>query len=166
MTALSPSSRFRDPQLSVRAFVGTVLVRCPRCAEAARVVPAAGAPGAEAASMFAERSLVCRGCGLARRHPGERLALRFGAEPVTDPYFGLPLWLQTETRHGLLWAYNPEHLTLIRQFVEAPLREHAPWHEPGARMSLIARLPAWIKRAKNRTEVLRGIGRLRASLAG
>ena len=25
---------------------------------------------------------------------------------MTDPYFGLPLLLQTETRHGWLWAYS------------------------------------------------------------
>ncbi|MCZ2525194.1 hypothetical protein [Streptomyces sp. HB2AG] len=31
-------------------------------------------------------------------------------------------------------------------------------------MTLVARLPAWIKRAKNREEVLRAVGRLHASL--
>ncbi len=45
---------------------------------------------------------------------------------MTDPYFGLPLLLQTETRHGWLWAYNPQHLTLIHDYVAATLRERAP----------------------------------------
>jgi hypothetical protein len=70
-----------------------------------------------------------------------------------------------ETRHGWLCAYNLEHLNLIRRFVQAPLRERASWHEPVHKMTVIARLPAWIKRARNRAEVLRAIERIRASLA-
>jgi hypothetical protein len=86
------------------------------------------------------------------------------AQPATDPYFGMPLWLQVETRHGWLWAYNLEHLDLIRRFVQAPLRERAPWYDIGRKMTLVARLPAWIKRGKNRAEILRAVGRIHASL--
>lgn len=84
--------------------------------------------------------------------------------PPVDPYFRLPLWLQTQTRHGRLWAYNLEHLDQIRRFVAADLRERAPWYDTGQKMTLVARLPVWIKRAKNRGEVLRAIDRVRASL--
>lgn len=87
------------------------------------------------------------------------------AQPATDPYFGVPLWLQLETRHGWLWAYNLAHLDLLRRFVQAPLRERAPWYDTGQKMTLVARLPLWIKRAKNRDEILRAITRIRASLA-
>ncbi|MGK5730012.1 hypothetical protein [Streptomyces sp. URMC 124] len=72
--------------------------------------------------------------------------------------------MQTETRHGRVWAYNPEHLEMIRRFVQAPLRERAPWYEAGKKMTFIARLPGWVKQAKNRTEVLRAIDRIRTSL--
>ncbi|GEC05780.1 hypothetical protein SSP24_34350 [Streptomyces spinoverrucosus] len=85
-------------------------------------------------------------------------------QPATDPYFGLPLWLQVETRHGWLWAYNLEHLDVIRRFVQASLRERAPSYETGPRMTLVARLPAWIKRAKNRDEMLRAVSRIHSSL--
>jgi hypothetical protein len=85
--------------------------------------------------------------------------------PARDPYFHAQRRLQTGTRHGLLWAYNPEHLSEIRRFVAAGLRERAPWYDTGQKMTLVARLPAWIKSAKNRDEVLRAIDRLRASLA-
>lgn len=111
-----------------------------------------------------QRSLVCHNCGLLRSYPGKRLVFRFGTEPITDPYFDVPLWLQTKTRHGSVWAYNMEHLQLVRQFVQAPLRERAPWYETESKMTFIARLPGWIKRAKNRTEVLRAIDRMRGSL--
>ena len=76
----------------------------------------------------------------------------------------MPLWFQVETRHGWLWAYNLEHLDLIRRFVQAPLRERAVSYGTGPNMTLVARLPAWIKRAKNRDEVLRAVARIRASL--
>lgn len=84
--------------------------------------------------------------------------------PATDPYFGVRLWLQAQTRHGWIWAYGPEHLDLIRRFVRAPLREGFPRHDHGRRMTVVARLPAWMQRAKNRDEVLRAIARIQASL--
>jgi hypothetical protein len=64
----------------------------------------------------------------------------------------------------VVWAYNLEHLDLLRRFVAASLRERPPWYEHGRKMTYIGRLPAWIKRAKNRDEVLRAIDRLRASV--
>ncbi|MFJ6083609.1 hypothetical protein ACIQI8_19640 [Streptomyces sp. NPDC092369] len=90
---------------------------------------------------------------------------RGSAGPVTDPYFGMPLRLQVETRHGWLWAYDLEHLDLISRFVQARLRERAPWYDTGQKMTLVARLPVWIKRAKNRDDVLRAVGRLREKAA-
>lgn len=84
--------------------------------------------------------------------------------PATDPYFHVRLRLQTETRHGWVWAYNLEHLDLLRRFVQAPLREGIPWHDHGRRMTVVARLPAWMQQAKNRDEVLRAIARIHASL--
>ncbi|MEV4437307.1 hypothetical protein [Streptomyces sp. NPDC049555] len=61
----------------------------------------------------------------------------YSAQDMLDPYFHEPLRLQRDTRHGHLWAYNPE----------------------------VGRLPSWIKQARNRDEVLRGLDRMRASLA-
>ncbi|MDF4249087.1 hypothetical protein [Streptomyces sp. WMMB303] len=158
------SDRFRDPLSTEYDFIGSIVVRCPGCTKAARVVPAPGAGDSGERMLFRRRRLVCRGCGLSREWSGRLLALPRGtAEPVTDPYFGLPLWLQAETRHGWLWAYDLEHLDLIRRFVQASLRERAPWYETGPRLTLVARLPAWIKRAKNRDEILRAVSRIHAS---
>jgi len=58
-----------------------------------------------------------------------------------------------------LWAYNLEHLDLLENYVSAQLRERGKI--PGS-MSLVERLPAWIKDGKHRHDVLNGIGRLRA----
>ncbi|MFH9466139.1 hypothetical protein ACH4LT_02385 [Streptomyces clavifer] len=159
------SHRFRDSRHTKYHFVDQVLVRCPKCTGIASVapVPAALVSGKASSSLFAPRRLVCRACGLAR-HATAGLRLFRGTGEAVDPYFGLPLWLQAETRHGWVWAYNPAHLDLIRQFVQAPLRERPPWDSKGRKMTVVARLPTWIKSAKNRAEVLRAIERIRSSL--
>lgn len=117
---------------------------------------AAGAPD----RTYPERRLVCRSCGLSRIDTGPHGGTRRPGQRCCRP----ALWLRAETRHGELWAYNLEHLDLIRRFVAADLRERAPWYDTGRKMTLVARLPAWIKSAKNRTEVLHAIDRLRASV--
>lgn len=159
------SGRFRDPRSTEYNFISSIIVRCPGCAKAARVLPAPEASDPEGRILFTPRRLVCRGCGLSRMWSSRRVVISHGTtEPATDPYFGMPLWLQVETRHGWLWAYNLEHLDLIRRFVQAPLRERAPWYDTGRKMTLLARLPAWIKRAKNRDEILRAVSRIHGSL--
>ncbi|MCD9194764.1 hypothetical protein [Streptomyces albireticuli] len=168
--ALSSPGRFRDPGHWKHHFAatGSVLVRCPRCERQARVVTAGGTAEDTSPSLYdTPRRLVCRHCGLSRERRKDVPIAFFwgGATDMLDPYFHVPLWLQTDTRHGRLWAYNPEHLDLLRRYVEATLREHDPWYEPWRKMGVIGRLPAWIKQAKNRDEVLRGLDRMRGSLA-
>jgi hypothetical protein len=81
-----------------------------------------------------------------------------------DPYLRLSLHLQTRTRHGVLYAYNAAHLDWIEGFVAAPLRERRIAHGIANR-SVASRLPAWVKVAKNRDDVLRALGRMRRRLA-
>ncbi|MFB7935753.1 hypothetical protein [Streptomyces sp. NPDC056049] len=153
-------ARFRDPRSTAYDFLGSVVVRCPRCAQAARIVPAPGVDSGPGGRRTIGRRLICRGCGLARERRGHPVMLAGGsAGPATDPWFGVPLRFRAETRHGWLWAYDRAHLDLIRRYVAAPLRERAPWYDTGRKMTLVARLPAWIKHAKNRDEVLRAIRR-------
>jgi hypothetical protein len=57
-----------------------------------------------------------------------------------------------------------EHLNLIEDYVRATLRERRPWYEKRRKMTLVARLPLWIKQAHHRDEVLRAIARIRATL--
>ncbi|WP_284434824.1 hypothetical protein [Streptomyces sp. TUS-ST3] len=159
------SARFRDPRSTEYDFITLIMVRCPGCEKAARVVPAPEDASPGGRILFTPRRLVCHGCGLSRVWSGRLVTLSAcTAQPATDPYFGMPLWLQVETRHGWLWAYNLEHLELIRRFAQASLRERTPWYDTGQKMTLVARLPVWIKRAKNRDEVLRAVSRIHASL--
>lgn len=165
----SSPARFRDPGYGKHHFAASdrILVRCPKCERQAEVATAARDARGNASSGVGSRRLVCRHCGLSRQRKKDApVAFSWGGAPdMLDPYFHVPLWLQRNTRHGRLWAYNAEHLDLLRQYVQATLREHDPWYEPWRKMGLFGRLPAWIKQAKNRDEVLRGLDRMRASLA-
>ncbi|MCX4780554.1 hypothetical protein [Streptomyces sp. NBC_01264] len=167
MSSLSTHHRFRDPRSTAYDFLESILVRCPGCGKAAHVVAAPEPVGARDRDLFAPRRLVCRNCGLAKAWSGGGVALYRGRNgPATDPYFGVRLWLQAETRHGWVWAYGPEHLDLIRRFVRASLREGIPWYDHGRRMTVVARLPAWMQQAGNRDEVLRAIARIHTSPRG
>lgn len=148
---MSPTPvRFYDPGATLSHFAASVLVRCPRCERIAHFGRGPCTAAEREGGRCRESRVICRSCGLCRVD--------------TDRYFRPPLWLQTETRHGRLWAYNLEHLDLIRRFVSADLRERAPWYETGRKMTLVGRLPAWIKSAKNRDEILRAVHRLQVSV--
>ncbi|MDG4808776.1 hypothetical protein O7634_18690 [Micromonospora sp. WMMD1120] len=115
----------------------------------------------DAAVIGSFRRLTCTGCAYsaswsARKSPG----LCWNG-PV-DPFFRLPYWLSARCCGGrTLWAFNPAHLDLMEGYVGARLRERRA--KPGG-MTLVARLPRWIKDAANRDELLRTIRRLRASV--
>ncbi|MEV5689409.1 hypothetical protein AB0L68_40655 [Streptomyces sp. NPDC052164] len=163
MSSISSHRRFRDPRSTKYDFLTSVIVRCPGCEKVAHVETAPDPTGEHDQGLFASRRLICRNCGMAKERSGGAVTLhRDPHAPATDPYFGVRLWLQAETRHGWVWAYNLEHLNLIRRFVQAPLREGIPWHDHGRRMTVVARLPGWMH--KNRDEVLRAIVRIHDSL--
>ncbi|MFJ9241774.1 hypothetical protein [Streptomyces sp. NPDC101776] len=150
---MSPTPvRFHDPRVIRADFASSMLVRCPRCERIAHFERRPCTTPDDDGKRYPHTRLVCRSCGLCRINTGPSLCSR------------PPLWLQTGTRHGELWAYNLQHLDLIRRFVAADLRERAPWYDTGQKMTLVARLPAWMKSAKNRHEVLRAVDRLRATV--
>ncbi|MFW2178063.1 MULTISPECIES: hypothetical protein [unclassified Moraxella] len=74
-----------------------------------------------------------------------------------DYYFGLPLLLQMSCSHGILWAYNWQHLQDLKAFIQADLRERTKNSGNG---SLMSRLPLWIKSAKNREGLLKLITKI------
>jgi len=76
----------------------------------------------------------------------------------SDPYYNLPLWMHLELKGNVLWAYNYRHLDYLKSYVSAGLRERKPhgvyW------MTMLERLPDWMKSAKNREAVLKGFDKL------
>ena len=116
-------------------------------------------PAAGALLTSWTRRVVCPGCGYATLRTAQRRGSWGG--PI-DPFFQLPLWLTTRCCGGrALWAFHSAHLDLIEGYVAAGLRERAL---PPDGLTLVARLPVWLKAAKHRGEILRAVSRLRASL--
>jgi rubredoxin len=141
----SPGDRFRDGGSTLYRWADPeVLVVCPRCSARAVVRRADGTA----------RRVTCSGCGLTRDADGG--SSTWGVP--SDPWFGLPLWLQADFRGHTVWAFGAEHLQVLRDFVAAHLREHRPLS--GAAMSMLERLPAWMTSAKNRDGVVAVLDRL------
>jgi predicted RNA-binding Zn-ribbon protein involved in translation (DUF1610 family) len=135
------------------AFMNRILVDCPSCGGCAVVRTEEEAGPADIA--HAPRRMTCLSCGAHRVQPRAKFA---------RPEMGLKLRLAAECRHGLLWAYNEEHLAYLEAYVaSADRRERV---EPGGprNRSILSRLPAWAKGAGNRDEVLKLIARMRARL--
>ncbi len=155
----APARRARESRDPLAAFLDEILVVCPRCAGPAvsrRLDPAAR-------DTAAPRRLVCRRCGHLQesRPPAVPGLARVGH----DDYFRLPLWLATPCAGELLWAFNARHLAALEAYALADLRERRRDAEHGwSNQSFASRLPKWVKVAKNRVEVGRGLGRLRARL--
>jgi phage FluMu protein Com len=82
-----------------------------------------------------------------------------------DPFFGLPVFLQVPCCDEVLWAFNSRHLEVLGALVGASVRERE--REARARgevvsnSTLLAKLPRWMKVAKNRDAVVSCIDKLR-----
>ena len=74
-----------------------------------------------------------------------------------DPTFGLPLYLSTTVRKHVLWAFNPDHIAYLADYLGANLRKRSlyPYN-----MTVMARLPRWMKAAKSRTSIMAALKRL------
>ncbi|OJF10848.1 hypothetical protein [Couchioplanes caeruleus] len=159
MTAPLPSDghRFRDPRTHLATLAsGDVIVICPRCAGPAIVRPHSDG---SRYSMFWPRRLTCTGCAY---YDSWTSSSPWYWEGPIDPFFQQPLWLRANCCGGkTLWAYHGEHLDLIEDYVRARQRERGPER---SFTSLLEKLPAWIKAAGNRDEILRTCRQLRAKL--
>jgi phage FluMu protein Com len=83
--------------------------------------------------------------------------LKYHNQGIIDPAFGLPLWLVGEIKGDTIWAYNLSHLKEIQSYVSSKLRERTT---DRFKMTMVERLPDFIKKAKNRDEILRVLERL------
>lgn len=114
-----------------------------------------------------EIKVVCPNCGYNRRliekpesilHATKYKVLKgrvFVVGGAIDPFFYLPLWLQSEFEGNTLWAYNLEHLKFLHGHIEAKLRERNG--QELVNKSLGSRLPKWMNSKKNRAAILKRI---------
>ncbi|WP_370944144.1 TFIIB-type zinc ribbon-containing protein [Amycolatopsis sp. cg5] len=139
-------TRFTDPKVRLDAMAEyDIAVVCQRCSARAVV------------TKFGDhRRLVCTGCA----HAEDRVVRRSCWGGPIDPYFWRPLWFQADFRGHTLWAFNRTHLSLIEDYVAASIRERGAGP---SMMSMVNKLPLWIKTAKNREAVLHTIARMKRS---
>jgi hypothetical protein len=132
-----------------------------RCQHCNRWIPRADWKTVVATPRTRHDQVVCPRC-----HRVARSTVRWvlvGAPE--DPFFGLPLFLQAPCCDDILWAFNARHLELLDALVRASVRERE--REARARgdvvsnATLLARLPRWMKSAKNRDSVIACIEKLR-----
>ena len=158
--------RFPGPGWPLAGYSGLIYVACPGCGGRAEVIPRPGQPGFRYVTDFLSRPrrLVCPHCATAREWiPSKRDRGRLIAGPhgPSDPFFGRPLWLQTPCCGHILWAYNDQHLDTLQTYVRAGLRERT---NSDPKRGMPYRLPAWIKKASHRSDVLRAIDLLHEQL--
>jgi hypothetical protein len=84
------------------------------------------------AFQLSARSIACSHCGYSAKRPDE---------PGTRLPF--ELWLKTEYRGRLVWAYSLEHLSGIERFLsQGGTLDEEPGHP--ASLSRLTGLPAWM----------------------
>ncbi|GAB1544152.1 hypothetical protein NUACC21_68280 [Scytonema sp. NUACC21] len=150
-----------EKNITIYDLMDEILVVCPRCQALAHITSVCDNTSS-VATYFQARRLVCRGCGLSQDWASQSVGYDWYADPMRDPYFKLPLYLQTRYRQCVLWAYNDRHLLLLEQYIASSLRgsKSVPqygWHN----QSLFSRLPKWMIVAKHRPSLLKTISKLK-----
>ena len=129
-------------------YIAEILVTCPVCSGVSTVKSKGG---------FGLARLTCELCGFTK----SKAVRSYSLGAAEDPYFGLPLWLQAPCATQTLWAYNLDHLSFLKQFVEATDRRR-PFRSPAGPLNQLlgSRLPKWMQLSKNRDQVLKAIARM------
>ena len=117
-----------------------MLVECPECSKCAK----AQKTPSKVYTWTTAYVVTCLHCGYNKVY--ESLNLK------------LAPWLKIECQGRWVWAYNYEHLAILKSHVEALLRERNT--VPNRNASIGSRLPRWMAAADNRKKVLKCIEKL------
>jgi hypothetical protein len=159
MSMIMTHSEFKDNGIQLAAFANEFIVECPSCSKRSKVI--SDVPQSEGTadvfSLTAPRKIACGSCGYSRNWDQQQYAIYSEA---FDWYFGLPLWLQMPCCGETLWAFNERHLEFLESYFNATIRRQTP----NVNKSLVSRLPKWMKDAKNREQIQKGLQELRKRL--
>jgi hypothetical protein len=105
----------------------------------------------------------CPHCGTIQDYKPkiEKYKAGYKSPGAVDPVFNLPLWFQVEIKGNLMWAFNRSHLSEIKSYVNAKLRERQTWKHT----TMVEKLPQFIKAAKNREMIIKVIDKLERKLS-
>lgn len=152
-------------------FIDTIDVVCLKCNTKALVL--GGQPYLQIKDYEAQVQFSCTACGYTIKYSNtpesafytnSRGIKKNGRILILnapcDPFFGFDLWYRIDTRYGLLWAYNIDHLSVIEKYIADPHRSRNGI--PNQNNSIASRLPEWTKEAKNRDYIVKIIKRYKA----
>lgn len=142
------SKRFVDENKTLSYFCHEVWVVCPACA--ARAIAKTDEAN-KTARMF------CTQCGY-HKEVSTMLDKNASLIVAANVYFTAPLWLQMPFRSKeVFYAYNAEHLLYLEQYIAAEMRES----KNRTHFTLLEKLPAFYHAAKNRSDLLKIIHKLK-----
>lgn len=130
-------------------FMAEVLIQCPQCKEKARVLKKDPIK-----YFFGEVIATCSNCGFNKRFNTEQCALGH----QYDPYFGYELWLQSNFKGNVFWAYNKQHLSFLKEHIGSTDRKRDI--SDMRNKSLGSRLPKWMTKKNHRSQLLKLIEKL------
>ena len=143
--------RFQDQNHRLTHFEKEVWVVCPQCAKQAV---------AQLREEAKEARLNCKHCGYSKQktmlvqyQEGKCAVLNQAAHA----YFEAQLWFKAPFKKDVFWAYNPEHLAYLEDYISAKLREH----KDRTHFTLLEKLPKFYHEAKNREGLLKVIEKLK-----
>ena len=136
------------------SFGDRLVVDCPSCGGMAVITPL-DPETSERDLDSAPRRMLCRACGAVREQPRTPLG------QFITPFMGLVPRLRAQTRHGELIAWNEDHLDYLEQYLSGRLRIETVEDGGVRNASVVSRLPAWAKSARNRDEILKAIAKVR-----
>lgn len=126
-------------------------LRCTGCGRSFEKRPWRGS----LANDRVRKVLRCQGCG--RTASYDLWSLPPDVRDGVDPFFGYPLYLSTTVHGRHFWALNEVHLRVLEDYLTADLRKR-PLGRAG--MTMMARLPRWMKESGNRASVVAALRRL------
>lgn len=155
--------------LMLLSFSDLFLVQCPKCKNCASVFTLKSSLDVDESIIergHESKRVACKSCGFSKDMYPRKRSNHYEYEfnlieqnPEADWYFGLPLYLQISCCGQQLWFLNERNLIYIEAYLEKNIRPSETYY-----MSIESRLPKWMKSAKNRTEILKAINKLKGEI--
>lgn len=134
----------------------------PRCTHCRDPLPGAAMPTARHVGKKLLVRVKCPQCAKTVNYPGKwSFPANFSPSSETRD---LPMFLKVQVGGHILWVHNLAHLDALYAYLGARLRERG-W---ATGLTMMARLPDWMKSASNRPKIMRAMRLLRerATTAG
>jgi RNase P subunit RPR2 len=132
--------------------------RAPRCSFCGTLLPERATPtGFEREGALMAR-VTCPACASAMDFPAYPASPPAGNRTAARAERSVRLYLTAQVAGRTLWVDNLAHLALLEEWLGASLRERGPVRG----LTMMARLPHWMKAATNRPKILRALAALRA----